>query len=60
MGQSYAYGYYYDYPKRGNGVSIEWEHGLIATLTKSSAMRIKKLLIEEGHKKDTIIIEKNS
>lgn len=56
---SYAYGFNYDYPKRGNGFSIEWDNGLIATLTKSSAMKIKRELINRGHKKDTILIEKN-
>ena len=57
---SYSFGFYYDYPKRGNGVSIEWEDGMIATLTKASALRIKKTLIELGNKKETILIEKNS
>ena len=53
------YGFMYDYPKRGKGVSIEWENGLIATLTKKSALDIKRQLIDRGYAKETISIEKN-
>ena len=56
---SYAYGFHYDRPKKGEGQSIEWENGCIACLTKKSALAINKQLINMGHGKASIVIESN-
>jgi len=56
---SYMMGFHYDRPKRGNGVSIEWHNGYIGSLTKKSALNIKRELINMGTDKDLIVIEPN-
>jgi hypothetical protein len=58
MGSCYM-GYHYDRPKRGNGQKLEWEDGVICSITKKSALEVKRQLIAEGVHKDNIQIRSN-